>query len=105
MIGLTARSSTISKRSRYEPAIAIQAITAHVVGVIVSRLFAMLIALSLMFGPLAMDRAMAAVPAASHSQMAAEGHCPPAVDDLADKAMSKQCCAAMCCPSAFRQPA
>ena len=100
MIGLTVRSSTISKRSRYEPAIAIQAITAQVAGVMMSRLFAMFIALSLMFGPLAMDRAMAAVPAANHSQMAAEGHCPPPADDLADKAMAKQCCAAMCATAA-----
>ena len=99
MIGLTVRSSTISKRSRYEAAIAIQAINTHVSGLILSRLFAMFIALSLMFGPLAMDRAMAAVPAASHSQMSAEGHCPPAADDMADKEMSP-CCAAMCATAA-----
>ena len=69
-------------------------------GVIVSRLFAVLVAFSLMFGPLAMDRAMAAVPAASHDQMSADGHCPPAADDIADKAMSKPCCAAMCATAA-----
>ena len=69
-------------------------------GVVLSRLFAIFIALSLMFGPLAMDRAMAAVPVASHNQMSADGHCPPAADDFADKAMSKPCCAAMCATAA-----
>lgn len=69
-------------------------------GVMLSRLFAMFIALSLMFGPLAMDRAMAAVPAASHSQVSADEHCPPAADDIADKGMSMPCCAAMCATAA-----
>ena len=65
-----------------------------------SRLFAMFVAISLMFGPLAMDRAMAAVPASGHSQMTGEGHCPPADDDMADRAMSNPCCAAMCAAAA-----
>ena len=69
-------------------------------GVILSRLFAMFIAITLMFGPLAMDRAMAAVPASSHSQMTDKGHCPSANEGKADKAMSKPCCAAMCATAA-----
>lgn len=64
--------------------------------VILSRLFAIFIALSLMFGPLAMDQAMAAAPASSHSQMTDKGHCPSADADKNDKATSKPCCAAMC---------
>ena len=66
---------------------------------LLSRLFAMLIALSLLFGPLAMDRAMAAAPP-SHSQTTDDGHCPPADDDKADKAMAGPCCAAMCATAA-----
>lgn len=69
--------------------------------VILSRLFSVFLALSLMFGPLAMDRAMAAVPAASHAQMSDDGHCAPADDGKADEAMSEPCCAAMCAPSAL----
>ena len=65
-------------------------------GVILSRLFAMFIAFSLMFGPLAMDRAMAAAPASSHSQMTDDGHCKPADNGKTGKAMPKPCCAAMC---------
>ncbi|MCY7280545.1 MAG: hypothetical protein LH610_06545 [Sphingomonas bacterium] len=68
--------------------------------VILSRLFAMFIALSLLVGPLAMNRAMAATPAASHSQMTDDGHCQPADEGKADKAMSKPCCAAMCATQA-----
>lgn len=68
---------------------------------ILSRLFAVFIALSLLFGPIAMDRAMAAVPAASHAQMSDDAHCAPADDDTADKAMSDDCCAATCAPSAL----
>jgi len=68
-------------------------------GVILSRLFAVFIALSLMFGPLAMDNAMAAVPAANHSQMSDDAHCAPADEGHADEGMSEPCCAAMCAPS------
>ena len=68
--------------------------------VILSRLFAVFIALSLMFGPLAMGRAMAAVPAASHAQMSDDAHCAPA-DDEGDDATSDPCCAAMCAASAL----
>ena len=69
-------------------------------GVILPRLFAILIALSLLFGPLVMDRAMAAAPASSHSQMVDDGHCKPADDGKAEKAMAKPCCAAMCATAA-----
>lgn len=65
-------------------------------GVTLPRLFALFIALSLLFGPLAMNRAMAASPSSSHSQMTDDGHCQPADDGKPDKAMSKPCCAAMC---------
>lgn len=68
-------------------------------GVILSRFFAMLIALSLLFGPLAMERAMATAPA-SHSQMSDDSHCQPADDDKADQAMPEPCCAAMCATAA-----
>lgn len=69
-------------------------------GVIMFRLFAMLIAISLLFGPLAMDRAMAAAPASNHSQMTDDGHCRPADDGKPDKVMPGPCCAAMCATSA-----
>lgn len=68
--------------------------------VILTRLFAVFIALSLLFGPLAMDRAMAASPAASHSQMTKDDHCQPADQGKAGKATSKPCCAAMCATAA-----
>ncbi len=55
----------------------------------------MFIAISLLFGPLAMDRAMAAAPASTHAQTADDGHCKPAHESKADKAMPKPCCAAM----------
>ena len=69
-------------------------------GVILSRLFAIFIALSLLFGPLAMDRAMAATPA-GHAQITEDGHCQPAGKGQPDKAMSKSCCAAMCATAAI----
>ena len=69
--------------------------------VILSRLFAVFIALSLLLGPLTMGRAMAAAPASGHSQMTDDGHCQPAEEGKADKAMSEPCCAAMCSTSAL----
>ena len=60
---------------------------------ILPRLFAIFLALSLLFGPLAMDRAMAAAPAASHAQMMGEGHCEPN-EGAVDEALPDQCCAA-----------
>ena len=69
-------------------------------GVIVSRLFALFIALSLLLGPLAMDRAMAAVPV-GQTQMADDGHCQPADKGQPGKAMAKPCCAAMCATAAI----
>lgn len=68
-------------------------------GVSVTRIFAFFVALSLLFGPLAMDRAMAAAPASRHSQMKHDGHCQPADNGKTDKAKSP-CCAAMCATSA-----
>lgn len=72
---------------------------------IASRFFAVFIALSLLFGPLAMDRAMAAALASSHSQMSDAskklvGHCQPTDQDKTHKAVSKPCCAAMCATAA-----
>jgi hypothetical protein len=58
-----------------------------------ARLFAVFLALSLLFGPLAMDRAMAAAPASSHAQMMDGGHCDPD-EGAADKAIADPCCAA-----------
>jgi hypothetical protein len=73
--------------------------------VIMGRLFALFVAFSLLLGPLAMDRAMAAVPASSHSQMsddpkAMAGHCQSNDQDKTQKAPSKPCCAAMCATAA-----
>jgi len=65
-------------------------------GVILSRLFALFIAFSLLVGPLALNRAMAASSASSHSQMTHDGHCQQADDGKAEKALSKPSCAAMC---------
>ena len=67
----------------------------------ITRLFAFFIALSLLFGPLAMDRAMASSPVQNHSQMGGEPkatlyHCQPADQNKAHKAMPKSCCAAIC---------
>ncbi len=62
----------------------------------IHRLFAFFIALSLMFGPLVMDRAMAAMPARDHSQMVRGGHCDPADESQKEKGVTKSCCAAMC---------
>ena len=60
----------------------------------------MFVALSLMFGPLAMDRAMAAAPISSHMQMTDEEHCQPADEGKPDKAIPDPCCAAMCATAA-----
>ena len=70
-------------------------------GVSMTRLFAFFIALSLLFGPLAMDRAMASAPAQIHSQIsggskATLDHCQPADQDKTHKAMPKPCCTAIC---------
>lgn len=62
----------------------------------IHRLFAFFIALSLMFGPLVMDRAMAAMPASDHSQMVKDGHCDPTDENKNDEGVTKSCCAAMC---------
>jgi len=60
--------------------------------VTLTRLIAMFLALSLLFGPLAMDRAMGAP--ASHSQMVDDDHCQPSDADTTDEAMPDPCCAA-----------
>lgn len=72
--------------------------------VIISRLFALFVALSLLFGPLAMDRAMAAAPITDHAQMAKDEHCDSAEDGKAEKADSKSCCGAMCAAAAIAVP-
>ena len=66
----------------------------HMPCVILPRLFTILLALSLLFGPLAMNRAMAAAPASSHAQMADDGHCAPEEEGNSDPAMKDGCCAA-----------
>ena len=70
----------------------------------VSRLFAFFVALSLLFGPLAMDRAMAGAPSSDHAQKVMDEHCDPAEDGQADKAESKSCCGAMCAAAAVVVP-
>lgn len=62
-------------------------------------LFAILIAMAMLFGPFAMqmDSAMAMAPADHHAQMMESGHCgeQPA-NGKDDKAVAKSCCVAMC---------
>ncbi|MEO6113723.1 MAG: hypothetical protein ABIP07_04655 [Sphingomicrobium sp.] len=61
------------------------------------RLFAVLIAVAMLFAPLALrsGSAMAMAPAKHHSQMMGKGHCgeQPGKDG---KSAGKSCCAAMC---------
>ena len=75
-------------------------------------LFAMLIAIAMLFAPLAIQgsSAMAMAPADHHAQMMESGHCgeQPAKGDH-DKAPDKSCCVAMCsavavAPTAFVEP-
>ena len=73
-------------------------------GMGISRLLAFFVALSLLFGPLAMEHAMAAAPTSDHSQMATDDHCKPTDEGKADKAVSKSCCAAMCATAALVWP-
>ncbi|WP_423140836.1 hypothetical protein ACOYW6_08165 [Parablastomonas sp. CN1-191] len=66
-----------------------------------SRFLTILVAFSLLFGPPAMERAMAAVPALHHAQMSSESkvmasHCHSGQHDKTQKAPSEPCCAAMC---------
>ena len=74
------------------------------INVSIIRLFAFFVALSLLFGPLAMEHAMAAAPTSDHSQMANGDHCEPTDEGKADKAESKSCCAAMCATAALVWP-
>lgn len=94
--GILRAVTTAAPRRR---AIAKPLASAHMPGVLANRLFALFIALSLLFGPLAMDRAMAATPA-DHSQMAADSHCQPPSGGKVDKAADKPCCTAMCATAA-----
>jgi hypothetical protein len=65
----------------------------------IHRLFAMLVALSMLFAPAftGAGEAFAATPG-HHAQVMEEGHCqmPPANSDDHDKAPIKSCCVAMC---------
>ena len=74
------------------------------INVSIIRLFAFFVALSLLFGPLAMEHAMAAAPTSDHSQMANDDHCEPADEGKADKAEPKLCCTAMCATAALVWP-
>lgn len=63
----------------------------------IRKLFAILVALSVLFAPAVTGAAMAAAP--HHSmQMIAAGHCqaPPAKSDDHDKMGGKNCCISMC---------
>lgn len=68
-------------------------------GVSLRALFAMMIAVAMLFAPLAMQTgsAMAMAPADHHAQMTENGHCggQPAEGDQ-DKSPDKSCCVAMC---------
>lgn len=62
-------------------------------------LFAILIAMAMLFAPFAMQHggAMAAAPSKPHSQMMPEGHCGGQPNDgKAAKAIDGSCCATMC---------
>ena len=65
----------------------------------VSKLFAILIAVSMLFAPFAMQSgsAMAAMPSDHHAEMMSDGHCDgqPATDKDS-KSGEMPCCAAMC---------
>ena len=61
----------------------------------------MLIAVWVLFAPMAMNRAMAATPATSHSQMMGEQHCQPASDDGRDDSTPESCCTAACAATAL----
>ena len=62
-------------------------------------LFAILIAMAILFAPFAMQSgmAMAAAPSDHHGQMMDKGHCGGESDEgKTDKSVGKPCCAAMC---------
>lgn len=72
---------------------------AHIPRVSLRPLFAFLIAFAMSFAPFAMQAgsAMAAMPSDHHSQMLEKGHCGGQSDEgMADKALGKSCCVAMC---------
>ncbi len=62
-------------------------------------LFAILIAVAMLVAPFAMQAgsAMAAMPSDHHSQMMEKGHCGVQSNEgMADEALGKSCCVAMC---------
>jgi len=68
----------------------------------IPRLFAILVAVAMLFAPVAMQSgsAMAAMPSDHHSEMTSSGHCggQPAKHD-GQQRPDMPCCAAMCAPS------
>lgn len=77
----------------------------------VSKLFAMLIAVALLFAPFAMrsGSAMAAMPSDHHAQMKGTSHCDGQSKSDEGKAAEKPCCVAMCAavtvaPAAAAEP-
>ena len=76
-----------------------QASSTYVARMSLRPLFAILIAVVMLFAPVTLQSgaAMAMAPADHHSQMMDKGHCgeQPAKSDH-DKSMDKSCCAAMC---------
>jgi hypothetical protein len=81
---------------------------AYPASVSVRKLFAILVALAVLFAP-AFSRAGEAFAAAPdhHAQMMEGGHCqsPPAESDGHDKAAEKSCCISMCMGVAVTPPA
>jgi len=72
---------------------------AHMARVSFRPLFAILIAFAMLFAPFAMQSgsAMAAMPSDYHGQMMEKGHCGgQSSEGMADKALGKSCCVAMC---------
>ena len=73
-------------------------IAIHMSHVSISKFFAILIAMAMLFAPFAMRNggAMAAAPSVHHSQMMDKGHCEQPATDEDSMSPDKSCCAAMC---------
>ena len=76
-----------------------QSLRAYLTTVTFRHVFAMMIAIAMLFAPFSMKSgsAMAAMPSDHHGQTNANGHCGNQPrNGMADKAIGKSCCAAMC---------
>ena len=72
----------------------------------IHKLFAIMIAVALLFAPVftSAGSALAAVPD-HHAQMMDKGHCDPATEQERDKSKTMACCGAMCMAVAVTPPA